>query len=242
MPALEVEMFRPDGQEPAAIVKNLSDVVVTAFAISMGGQALYVDWFGEEPEGLAPGATYPIPIPAKPGSGARDNIIEVSVAIFKDGVSQGNEPQLNFITYKRLGRTFETERIRLLLHRFPMTPRDTRGVEVFLSSLGELPRSPEEVVRTLDHEVRVSLPAIRIPDATLRPLRPEDSLALAGLLEGVRNAREMAIFEADQIRQFASSNQDQSAATRQFEAMRIRYASLGQKYRRGIEGLKGGQR
>jgi hypothetical protein len=112
--------------------------------------------------------------------------------VFEGGSGNGVPGRLAWIDFKRLGRAFETERITGML-RAPNGANDAdRLLEALSGAVSDLPDSVERACQSL---LNVSLRG-----ASLAEVRGADKQLQAAFLEGVRNAREDALFKVRQIR------------------------------------------
>src|ERR1019366_5854483 len=114
--ALQLVAVRDDSSRMSMttfFLQNVTQRPITALAVAFGGSdergGNYVECFTSGPAAVCvrPGASY-----ALSQVNASDHTLIVKAVVFEDGTGDGVQRDIDLITFTRLGRMFETERIR----------------------------------------------------------------------------------------------------------------------------------
>jgi hypothetical protein len=158
-------------------LQNVTQKPITAIAVTFGGSdesgGNSVDCFAGGPTAVCvlPGTSY-----ALSQVNASDHTLIVKAVVFEDGSGDGVQRDIDAINFTRLGRMFETERIRNI------TDAADTDFTSLPAKLGELPQSPEAVFPSLEQ--------VKLPGITLDRIRSADATSRMFFLNGVRSARE----------------------------------------------------
>jgi hypothetical protein len=178
--ALQLVAVRDDSSRMSMttfFLQNVSQKPITAMAVAFGGSdergGHSVDCFAGGPTAVCvlPGASY-----ALSQVNASDHTLIVKAVVFEDGTSDGVQRDIDAIIFTRLGRMFETERIRSIADA---ADADFTSLP---AKLGELPQSAESVFPSLEQ--------VKLPGITLDWIRSADPTSRMFFLNGVRSARE----------------------------------------------------
>jgi hypothetical protein len=163
------------------VLQNQTAKGITAFAVSFGNST--------DSEGAS--QTHEcfesaMPVCVLPGgsvslfpSSRMARILNIDAVVFEDGSGDGARSAIDAMQYSRLGRMFETERIRSILES---ADTDFGSIP---ARLGSLPQSPAEAL--------ASMVSVNLPGIALDRIRQADSRSLVTFFAGVRNTREDAI-------------------------------------------------
>jgi hypothetical protein len=99
--------------------RNTSGKTITAIAASsppgVYSFSHFYDSLDSDSDGLPSGAIYDLKISTEEVSSSDSHALEINAVIFADDTAEGSRWDLVFMNAKRLGRVFETERLRMLL-------------------------------------------------------------------------------------------------------------------------------
>jgi len=219
-----VAVRKSDGQikMTTLVLQNQTQKGIGAFSVSFGdstnrdqiGQT--EDCFGSAtPVCVLPGGSASL-FPSVPESG----ILNIDAVVFDDGSGDGAQSAIDAIQYRRLGKMFETERIRSILEA------SNADYGTVPAALGGLPQSPDEAL--------ASLAGVSLPGIALDRVRQADSRTLASFFGGVRVARESAVRQMPEYERRAGSPEGALAEMRrEFQDLSIQYRAYCQKWYEG---------
>ncbi len=162
------------------VLQNQTKKGISALSVSYGNSSdrdrrgQTQECFGSAtPVCVLPGGSVSLPSSA-PGS----RILNIDAVVFDDGSGDGDQSAIDAIQYDRLGRMFETERIRSILEA------SSTDFATVPAKIGGLPQSPDEAF--------ASLAGVMLPGIALDQVRQSGSRSLASFFSGVRVTREFA--------------------------------------------------
>ena len=207
------------GPSSTLTFRNDSQKAIAAFAIS-GSVRLDVELFELE-HLLLPGETQDVVVVPTMNNGNTSPSIDVSAVLFEDGTYVGSKSQAAGITYQRLGRLVETERVRRILEAASGGNLDDSVVASLRSEVGDPALSVEEAYADADTTgVRVG---------PLRTLRSASRALSDSFLLGASNVRDEARQALDQMKQIPVQAPPGRARTR------VNYLAHLQQRHRDIE-------
>ena len=206
-----VQNSSPQMSLTTLFLQNVSQKPITALAVTVGGSdggtGHVVDWFASAtPDCVLPGSSYALSEP-----NASDHTLVVNAVFFEDGTSDGAQRDIDAINFTRLGRMFETERIRSIV--------DTPDAEftTLPAKLGGPPKSPEETFPAFEQ--------VQLPGITLDRIRSAAASSLSWFLSGVRATRE------ETTRNLAEFQRRTTTPAAALEEMRSEIRDRGNRYR-----------
>jgi hypothetical protein len=200
------------------VLQNQTQKGISAFSVSFG------DSTGRDQRGQTEecfGSSTPVCV--LPGGSAslfasvpESRTLNIDAVVFDDGSGDGAQSAIDAIQYSRLGRMFETERIRGILET------SNADFATIPAALGGLPQSPDEAL--------ASLAGATLPGITLDRVRQADSRTLARFFGGVRNTIEFAVRQMPEYERRAGSPAGALAEMRRkFQDLSIQYRAYCQK-------------
>ena len=198
--ALRLSAVRSSDVGSTLFLNNITTKTITAGSVGIGNpnprgeRSQGFDCFPDNGCGVAPGASYAMLVAM-----VRERVAVIRAVVFDDGTGEGLQTDIDRILFTRLGRVFETERIRALL--------DAPGadLESLPAKIGDLPQSPEHAMAAVE--------SVRVPGVTLDRVRAADGSSQGAFYGGVRNAREDAgrrVSQAHNIDEFRREIRDLS--------------------------------
>jgi hypothetical protein len=200
-------------------LKSVSGKLITAIAASSPPSENttyrhFYDYLDSSSAGLANGATYELRISPQEAASNVQRVLEIDAVIFEDGTAEGLQGDVDFMNAKRLGRVFETERLRSLLARPDAQPTD---LETLAGGIGTLPNSVEEALASL---AGVDLSGLSL--AKLRSRGGTDNQR--AFLSGVRHTREEALWKVKETQELPETSADPGAKTRSASILALKQA------------------
>jgi hypothetical protein len=200
----------PSMSSTTFFLQNVSQKLITALKVTFGsdgGTGLLVDCFvSTAPVCVLPGTSYMLS-----QANASDHTLAINAVVFEDGTSNGVQRDIDAISFGRLGRMFETERVRSIV--------DAADAEfaTLSAKLGGLPKSAEETFPAFEQ--------VQLPGITLDRIRSAAAYSLGSFLGGVRNTRE------DATRRLAEFQQRTATPAAALEEMRREIRDRSNRYR-----------
>lgn len=214
--AMELVAVESSGPNTVFVVKNVSGRPITAFSVSHDAITDTIDYFHAEGN-LQSGATYRL-LFSNAELSRSDHILRFSAVIFEDGSADGTKGDVDFIRGKRLGRLFETERVRNTLEAQGETIPSEAEIKAIRAKVGGLPESPAEAFDAMQD--------VSVPGVSLMAIREANSALADGFKFGTRNAREDALWKLNQLIQSSGAASSSNRAGTGFFELRKLYRTL----------------
>ena len=207
-----------DTRMTTLVLQNQAQKGISALSVSFGDstnrdqRSQTQDCFGSAtPVCVVPGGSASL-FPSVPES----RILNIDAVVFDDGSGDGAQSAIDAIQFNRLGRMFETERIRSILDA-PNT-----GFATLPAALGGLPQSPDEAL--------ASLTGVELPGIALDRVRQAGSRTMTSFFGGVRNTRESAVRRLSEYERRKGSPEGALAEMRrEFQELSVQYRAYCQK-------------
>ena len=201
----------PQMSSTTFFLQNVSRKPITALKVTVGGSnggtGQLVDWFSTATRDcVLPGASY-----ALSQASASDHTLIIDAVVFEDGTSDGAQRDIDAINFTRLGRMFESERIRSIV--------DAADAEFtkLPAKLGGPPKSLEETFPAFEQ--------VQLPGITLDRIRSAAASSLGWFLSGVRATRD------ETTRRLAEFQRQTGTPTAALEEMRREIRDRSNQYR-----------
>ena len=188
--SVDLAEVKESGGATTVVLKNSSDKVITAVAVTYGDTTRTIEYF-QSHQSLSPGASCSIRVGTQELRRS-DRVLRLAAVIFENGTWEGNQERVHFIAGKRLGRVMEMERVKGILEPLAEGDLGSSEIEAAKAAIGDLPRSSGEA---LD-----SVSGVRLPGLETSSIRTADESIRRGVRIGIRGAREEALIAMDRLR------------------------------------------
>jgi hypothetical protein len=244
--AVSLSSVQQDGTFTVFTFTNVSGKSITGFAICFGTnhrtQSLpltpsqfthYFDWFDRTPA-FDDGAAQTLKIDNR-DTALHSRIVDISAVIFEDGTAQGWVPHIETMTYDRIGKTAEIERIKNILNERSIQYVGSQGLTSLAAKVSSLPDSVDAAL--------ASLGSVNLPGVSLLEVVQGKNHIRAAFLSGVRAAREDMQRTIIALRRLPITSTDPLAVTQTTQLLNLRdsYNAKSAAHQTFLKHISGGK-